>query len=298
VSGTRFLDPKVLARISSLELLARTVVEGFINGLHRSPFFGLSTEFSEHREYLPGDDVRRIDWRVWGRTDRLYVKEFEADTNANFSVLLDVSRSMDFGSGGGLTKLDYGRYLAASLAYLSRRQRDRVGIVTFDRDLLDVVPPSAKHLDIVLHTLDRVRPGGPGELAGPLARITELLRRRSIAVLISDLYEEPEAVVGAVGPLRHRGSDVIVFHLLDPAERDFPFGEPAQFEDLESGLRIPVVPEALREEYRRVVAAHLETLAHRMADSRIDYCLVDTSRPLDFTLFEYLTRRQELFRVR
>ncbi len=148
-----FLDPKVLARINNLELLARTVVDGFINGLHHSPYLGLSVDFAEHRPYMPGDDIRRIDWRVFGRTDRFYVKEFEADTNANFSILLDISRSMDYGSTG-ITKLDYGRYLAACLAYFSRQQRDRVGIITFDDDIVYFVPVSAKHLDIVLHTID------------------------------------------------------------------------------------------------------------------------------------------------
>ena len=151
-TGARFIDPKVLARIDNLELVARTVVDGFISGLHRSPYLGLSIDFAEHRAYMPGDDIRRIDWRVFGRTDRFYVKEFEADTNANFSVVLDISRSMEFGNAG-LTKLEYAKFLAASLTYLSNRQRDRVGLVTFDTDIVDIVPPSAKHLEVVLHTL-------------------------------------------------------------------------------------------------------------------------------------------------
>ncbi len=294
---SRFLSPDVLGRIEDLELLARTVVDGFINGLHRSPYFGLSTDFAEHRAYMPGDDIRRLDWRVFGRTDRLYVKEFEADTNANMSVLLDVSRSMQYASGG-ITKLDYARYLAASLSYLSRRQRDRVGIVTFDRAVVDYVPCSARHLDLVLHTLDRLEPGGPGALTPSLTTVAEALRRRSILVLISDLYEEPEAVVTALNALRDRGNDIIVLHVLDPAERTFPFDDAAHFEDLESGERIPVVPARQREAYQRLMQDHLDTLAGRLGEHRIDYCLVDTSRPLDFALFEYLSRRQALARVR
>lgn len=297
MNGARFLDPAVLARIANLELLARTVVEGFISGLHRSTYRGLSTDFAEHREYSPGDDIRRIDWRVYGRTDRLYVKEFEADTNTNFAVLLDVSRSMSYGTHA-LTKLDYARYLAAALTYLARRQRDRVGIVTFDRDIVELVPPSAKHLEVVLHVLDRVKPGFRGELLAPLAKVAGNVRRRSIQVLISDLYEEPDDVLAAVNSLKYRGCDVIVFHMLDPAELAFPFDEPARFEDLESGERVPVVPGAAREEYGRLLARHREALARRLGEAEVDYWVADTSRPLDFALFEYLVRRERFARVR
>jgi uncharacterized protein (DUF58 family) len=297
VNGARFLDPAVLARITSLELIARTVVDGFISGLHHAPYLGLSTDFAEHRPYLPGDDIRRIDWRVWGRTDRLYVKEFEADTNANLIVLLDVSRSMDYGSTG-VTKFDYARYLAASLLYLSRRQRDRVGLITFDTGLVDYVPPSAKHLELALHTLDRARPGGRGSLTVPLEKIGQTVRRRSILVLVSDLYEEPDRVLRGLGALRDRGHDLIAFHVLDPHEREFPFAEAASFEDLETGDRAPVVPEKMRDEYRTLIRAHCETLLKRLGQNRVDYCLADTGRPLDFALLEYLSRREWLKRVR
>ena len=297
MTGTRFLDPAILSRINNLELIARTVVDGFISGLHHAPYLGLSTDFAEHRPYLPGDDIRRIDWRVWGRTDRLYVKEFEADTNANLIVLLDVSRSMDYG-GTGLTKLDYARYLAASLLYLSRRQRDRVGLITFDTGLVDYVPPSAKHLELALHTLDRARPGGRGSLAGPLEKIAQTVRRRSILVLLSDLYEEPDRIIRALGALRDRGHDLLVFHVLDAHERDFPFDEAASFEDLETGERAPVIPAKMRDEYQTMVRSHCETLLKRLGQHRVDYYLADTRRALDFALLEYLTRREWLKRVR
>jgi uncharacterized protein (DUF58 family) len=293
----RFLDPSVLARIDNLELLARTVVDGFIAGLHQSPYLGLSTDFAEHRPYQPGDDIRRIDWRLWGRTDRLYVKEFEADTNANVVVLLDVSRSMAYGSGP-VTKLDYAKYLAASLLYLSRRQRDRVGLVTFDREVREMIPPSARHLDRALHALDRLAPGGPGLLAPPLFQAAATLRRRSILILVSDLYESPDSIVTAAGALRGRGSDVLVMQVLDPAERDFPFGEPAHFEDMESGERIPVVPEDQASRYRTLMADHLESLRSRLGIAGIDYELALTNRPLDHALFHYLSRRQAMARVR
>ncbi|MEJ2237594.1 MAG: DUF58 domain-containing protein [Gemmatimonadales bacterium] len=294
---TQFLDPAVLARIDNLELLARTVVDGFINGLHHSPYFGLSVDFAEHRPYMPGDDIRKIDWRVFGRTDRFYVKEYEADTNANFMVLFDVSRSMDYGSKG-ITKLDYGRYLAACLSYFSRQQRDRVGIVTFDRAIVDYVPASAKHLDVVLHTIDRIAPSNAGTFEGPLLKVAEIINRRSILVLISDLYESPETVVKGLARLRHKGNDVIVFHVLDPAEIEFPFDEAAHFEDLESGERIPVVPETLREQYRSLMGEHLSTMADRLVANDVDYCRFVTSKPLDYALFEYLSRRERLSRVR
>jgi uncharacterized protein (DUF58 family) len=297
VTGTRFLDPKVLARIGNLELIARTVVDGFISGLHHAPYLGLSTDFAEHRPYLPGDDIRRIDWRVWGRTDRLYVKEFEADTNANFSVLLDISRSMAYGSAG-LTKLNYGRYLAACLTYFSRQQRDRVGLVTFDRDVVTVVPPSAKHLERVLHELARIEPGPGGALGPSLLKIADTVRRRSLLVVISDLYEEPDAVVRAVSQLKGKGNDVIVFQILDAAELHFPFEDMMLFEDLESGDRVPVVPDKQRERYRQLMQEHVGALSRMLVDARIDYALFDTSKPLDFALFEYLSRRERLVRVR
>jgi len=292
-----FLDPAVLARIGNLELLARTVVDGFIGGLHRSPKFGASTDFAEYRGYMPGDDTRRVDWRLYGRSDRFYIKEFEADTNTSFSVLLDVSRSMSYASPGRVSKLDYARYLAASLVWLSRGQRDRVGLVTFAEDLVEVVPPSAKHLPLVLHALDRAAPGGAagaGGLAAPLAKIAEQFRRRSVLLLISDLYEEPRVVVDAVHRLRNRGNDLIVMHVLDPAELEFPFDDAASFQDLESGDLLPVVPEYVRDEYRSLVAAHVAELSRLMGDQRIDYALFDTSKPLDHALFHYLSSRQRI----
>lgn len=295
--ASTFLDPSVLARIDDLSLLARTVVDGFINGLHRSPYLGRSMDFAEHRAYMPGDDIRRIDWRVYGRSDRFFVKEFEADTNANFTVILDVSRSMDYTSGG-LTKLDYGRYLAACLIYFSRQQHDRVGFVAFDSDIRVLVPPSAKHLELILHAIDSLTPGGPGSLSEPLLKVAEGARRRSILVLISDLYQEPESVVRAAGKLKGKGNDVIVFQVLDRAEVDFPFRDPADFLDLETGERLAVKPAELAERYRAAMRNHLSSLSRSLLENGIDYCLFETSRPLDFALVEYLIRRERLSRVR
>jgi uncharacterized protein (DUF58 family) len=297
--GASFLDPAVLARIDNLALLARTVVDGFINGLHRSPRFGLSLDFAEHRGYMPGDDIRRVDWRLYARTDRYYVKEFEADTNASFLLVLDVSRSMSY-AGSGIPKLDYARYLAACLAHFARQQRDGVGMATFDEEVVEWVPPSARHLEVVLHTLDRIEPGAlrRGRLAPPLMRIADRLRRRGMVVLISDLYENPDAILEAVKPLRARGQDLIVFHLLDPDELNFPFEEDGSFEEMETGERLPVIPGQVRERYRALVGEHTATLARRFAESRIDYALLNTAAPLDFALFTFLSARERLSRVR
>lgn len=297
MSVTRFLDPQVLARIDDLSLVARTVVNGFVHGLHQSPHLGVSTDFAEHRPYMVGDDIRRIDWRVYGRTDRLYVKEFEAETNANVMLLIDISASMNYGSGV-MSKLDYARYLAASLAYFSYQQRDRVGVITFDGDVVAQVPATGRQLDTVLHTIDRIQPGGAGELDQPIRRIAQGIRRRSVLALISDFYDEPETVRLAINRLALKGNDVIVFHILDPSELEFDFTEPRQFEDLESGTRIPVIPDRIRAGYKGLIEDHIAAIAQIMGESRVDYCQVNTSKPLDHALYEYLSRRQRLQRVR
>jgi uncharacterized protein (DUF58 family) len=295
--GARFVDPKILARIGNLELLAKTVVDGFINGLHRAPFFGASIDFAEHRMYMPGDDIRRVDWRLWARTDRYYVKQYEADTNTNFTILLDVSRSMKFTSGG-VSKLEYGSFLGACLGYLSTRQRDRVGIMTFDEDIVTHVPPSAKHFDMVLHTLDRATAERPGRLSAPLHKMAEHFKRRGILLLISDFYDEPDAILDAIKPFKFLGNDLVVFHVLDPQEISFDYDEASAFEDLESREQIPVVPQSFRDQYRALINEHIEALRHRFSEQRIDYALLNTAEPLDRALFSYLSSREKMMRVR
>jgi uncharacterized protein (DUF58 family) len=296
IPGSRFIDPAVLAKIGSLEFVARTVVDGVINGSHRSPYFGSSVDFAEHRGYVPGDDIRRVDWRLYARTDKYYIKEFEADSNSNFSVLLDVSKSMSFGAR--ITKLDYAKTLAACLTYLVSKQRDRVGLVTFDEDVIDHVPPSAKHVDVVLHTLDRVEARRPGRLGPPLRKLAEHFGRRGIVVVISDLYEEPDEILDALSLIRFRGNDVILFHVLDPAEFDFSFSDASSFEDLETGEQLPVVPDALRQQYRAMIREHVGALTTKSAEQRVDYNLLITSVPLDFALFNYMAIRDRLSRTR
>ncbi len=306
---TSFLDPTVLSRIGNLELLARSVVEGFINGLHRSPHLGASMDFAEHRAYMPGDDIRRIDWRLYARSDRYYIKEYEADTNTNFNVILDISPSMRYGAdaeSGRISKLTYGCYLAACLTYFASLQRDRVGLATIDSDIVDYVPPSAKHLQLILQALDRVDRNARGErvaagrstLLHPLRKLSETMRRRSFVVLISDFYEDVDEIVGAIGHLRGRGNDMIVFHLLDPHELDFSFSDASNFIDMETGDKMPVIPEYLRDQYRAIVRDHTTALAKRIGESRADYSVFDTSKPLDRALFAYLAARQRVNGVR
>jgi len=297
LTGARFVDPVVLARVGNLELVSRAVVDGFINGLHRSPYFGASVDFAEHRGYTPGDDIRRVDWKLYGRTDRFYIKEYEADTNANFAVLLDASKSMGFGSRG-ITKFEYAQILTGCLTYMVHRQRDRVGFAAFDEDVIEYVPPSAKHMDTTLHILNRLKPERPGKLALPMKKLAEHFSRRGLLVLVSDFYEDPQAVLEAVGPLRFRGHDMIVFHVLDPAEIEFGYDDASAFEDLESGEQIPVVPEALAEQYRALIRAHSDALRSKFSELRIDYALINTSTPLDNALFTYLSMREQLTRVR
>jgi uncharacterized protein (DUF58 family) len=293
----RYIDPHVLASIGNLQIVARSVVDGFINGLHRAPHLGLSLDFAEHRQYMPGDDIRRVDWRLYARTDRYHVKQYEADTNANFMVIVDVSKSMGYGSGG-ITKLDYARFLAASLAYFSSLQRDRVGLITFADDVLDYVPNSARHLDTLLHTVAHTQARGASDLAAVFYKAQDLLRRRGIVVVISDLYDEPAAVARALAPLSMRGHDVIVFHVLDPAERVLPFDEATSIEDLESGQRLPVVPATLRDRYHELMRDHIEGLNRQLTEQRVDYIGLSTAEPLDRALFEYLSARERRSRTR
>ncbi len=297
VPGARFVDPKILARIKDLELLARSVVDGFINGLHRAPYFGASIDFAEHRGYVAGDDIRRVDWRLYARTDKYYVKQYEADTNANFSVLLDCSKSMSF-SSVGVSKLEYAKFLSACLAYLSHRQRDRVGVVAFDEDVVAHVPPSAKHFNALLHTLDRAQAERPGRLLSVLGKLAEHFKRRSIVAVVSDLYENPDELLEALKPYSFLGNDLVVFHVLDEAEIVFPYRDASRFQDLESGEELPIVPEVFAEQYRKMMQDHIEAIRTKCSDAHVDYVLLNTSQPLDNALFSYLGNRERLMRVR
>jgi uncharacterized protein (DUF58 family) len=288
----RFLDPTVLARIGSLELKARTVVEGFLSGLHRSPLKGFSVEFAEYRQYFPGDDLSTMDWKVFARTDRHYVRKYEEETNLKGYLLLDVSASMQYGSGA-LTKIEYASCLAASLAYLMQRQRDAAALVTFDDKIVSFTPPSVRpgHLRSLLLTLDRLEPGSRTDASRPLHQLADALNKRGMIVLLSDLLDEPARVIDGLKHFRFRGSDVLVFHVLDPAELTFPFERPTKFRDLETGEELSASPRAIRAEYLAAMGSLIETYRRELRLAGIDYEVVDTSRALDFALLSYLAVR-------
>lgn len=291
-TGARFLAPAVLAKIHSLELIARSVVEGFISGLHRSPYLGFSTDFAEHRQYMPGDDTRHLDWKLLARTDRLFIKKYQADTNTQIHLLIDASASMDYASGD-VSKLQFAQFLAASLAYLGVRQHDSVGLTVFNEAAIEHVPPLSKtgHLRTLLGVIDRLQANRGTRLSEQLHRTAELLKRRGVIVLISDLYDDPQEILEGLQHLRFRGNDVVVFHTLDRQETDFDFDDSVVLEDSETEEQLHVIPEALRDEYLNLIGAHIAALREGATRNRIDYELLKTSEPLDFALSAYLHSR-------
>ena len=290
----RFLDPELLARIGSLELLARAVVEGFMSGLHRSPFTGFSTEFTEYRQYNPGDDLRYLDWRLLGRTDRYFIKKYRADTNTQCHLLIDTSASMNYAHASTVTKLQYAKFLAASLAYLLNRQQDAVGMVAFDQKVHTHVPARNRtgHMRTVFGNLSLLEPGGETRLAESLHQLAEILTRRGIVVVISDFYDQPDRLQEAFQHLRFKGHDLVAFHVLDQNELDFDFSEPMLlFEDAETQEQMPVLPDVVKSGYRERMQRHVEEMRRCAAANHVDYELLTTKQPLDFALFAFLSRR-------
>jgi uncharacterized protein (DUF58 family) len=292
----RFLDPAVLARLGSLELKAATIVEGFLSGLHRSPFKGFSVEFAEYRQYMPGDDLSTIDWKVYARSDRHYVKKFEEETNVNCHLLLDISASMAYGSRG-ITKFEYAQCLAASLGYLMTRQRDAVGLAAFDDRLRAMLPASAKpgHLRALLVTLDRLQLGNETDVARPLSQLADAFSRRGMVVLISDLLDDPDRVIRAVKHFQFRGTDVIVFQVLDPDEIEFPFERATRFEDLETREEVMAVPTLARADYLAAINGLIDRYRRELGGAGIDYHLLSTKEPLEMALLAYLSTRAHAF---
>jgi uncharacterized protein (DUF58 family) len=289
----RYLDPSVLAGISGLELIAKTVVDGFVAGLHRSPDFGFSQEFAEYRAYSQGDDLRHVDWNVFARTERAYLKRFKGETNTQVTLLFDASASMSYGSHS-VNKLDFARYLAASLCYMSSQQRDAAGIVLFDDEVRNYVPPSSRQGQFarMLHAIEKAVPGTRTDFAKPFIHCQNFLRRRGIICVISDFYADPEEVIKTMEPLRFHGNELILFHILDPQEIRPKLGEPVVMVDLETSDEMEVSPDYAREEYSTKIDAHIEALRDRSRRAGMDYFLLDTSKPLDAALREYLSIRQ------
>ena len=292
-SELRFLDPAILARLGTIELKARVVVEGLLSGLHRSPLKGFSVEFAEYRQYLPGDDLASIDWKVYARTDRYYVKKFEEETNVDCHLLLDVSASMGYASQG-VTKLEYGSILAGSLAYLMSRQRDRVSLITFDEAILTRSSPSARpsQLRSILVTLDSLVLGRRTDVSKPLHVLADTIGKRGLVVFISDLLDEPDRVIQGLRHFRFRGSEVIVFHLVDPAELTFPFERAARFRDMELGDELMAVPAVVRQEYLDALNTTVDRYRRELGSEGIDYRLIDSSTPLEIALMSYLSTRK------
>ncbi len=295
IAGYRFLTPEAVAKLESFSLIARTVVEGFVSGLHRSPYQGFSVEFSEHREYSPGDDLRYLDWRALARADRYYIKRFEEETNLRAYLLLDASGSMGYGSGV-VTKLEYGSYLVASLAYLMMRQQDSVGLVVFDEEVRQFLPPhsSTVHLNLLLRSLEALSAGRTTNVSETFHRLAENIKRRSLIVIVSDLFDEPKEVMRALRHFRHKKHEVIIFHVLDRAEVEFPFERLTNFIDMETRERLQVDPRYVRDDYRRQIDEFIANYRRDCAESLVEYVPTNTSLPFDFLLASYLAKRGKL----
>jgi uncharacterized protein (DUF58 family) len=288
------LDPDVLKAISGLALKARLIVEGFVSGMHRSPFHGFSVEFAEHREYVPGDDIRFVDWKVYAKSDRYYIKQYEEETNLRCWLLVDKSESMEYGGVDGMSKMDYASHAAAALAYLITQQQDAVGLALFDSDLRTVMPPasSAGHLKALIHELETVKTGGTTGVAGAVQHAAEQIGRRSVVIVLSDLLDDPESILGAVQQLRHARHEVILMHLLDHEERTFPFERMTRFEGLEAFPGVMADPAALRTQYLAELDKFTRTMRHGCLGSRADFVELDTKTSLDVALSSYLASRE------
>jgi uncharacterized protein (DUF58 family) len=290
----RFLDPTVLNAISGLDLVAKTVVDGFVAGLHRSPDFGFSQEFAEYRAYTPGDDLRHVDWNVFARTERAYLKRYRGETNSLLTILLDASNSMKYTSHS-VTKMDYARFTAASLFYLAiKDQRDAAGLIVFDDEVRNYIRPSMRQgqLQRLLAGLELAEPRARTDFGKPLHHFQEFLRRRGLVVILSDFYERPETIIRTVEPLRFHGNEVVLFHILDPKEINPNMNEAVVLVDLETRDHMEVTPDYLNKDYREKIDAHITALRDGAKGAGMDYHLLVTNQPLDGVLSEYLTIRQ------
>ena len=292
-----YLDPETVSRISRLDLVARLVVEGFITGLHRSPYHGFSVEFSEHRPYRPGDPLRDLDWKAYAKSDRLYVKRYEEETNLKAYLLLDVSGSMDFQSGAPMSKFRYATSLAAALSYLMLKQRDAVGLLLYHHEIESYVPPRSvqSHLQVMLKTLDQAAPRRDTRMAPAFHDLAERISRRGLVIVLSDLLDDPGEVLNGLRHFRHLGHEVVVFHLLDPRERDLDFRDETRFFDLEDpDHTLTTQPRHIHHEYRALMDEMIQKYRGGCAESRIDYALIDTATPFDTALSHYLVQRKKI----
>lgn len=295
-NSVKYLDPQFLARIGNLELIARTVVEGFITGLHKSPFHGFSVEFSQHRPYMPGDALRFVDWKVYARTDRFYIKQFEEETNLRCYIVLDVSKSMAFKSGN-VSKWMYASYLALALAYLLFHQRDATGLVLFDSDIRLQMPPRSmgSYLREMITQIERVQMGNDTSVGKVLHQIADQFRRKGLIIVISDFLDDPQEIIKGLKHFRYDKHDVLAFHILDRQEADFDFSGNAMFKDLESGDKIKTQPFFIRQQYRQRFQAFLKYLQSETSKNSIDYQQIFTDEPLNIALTKFLSKRKRLY---
>ncbi|MCK4657755.1 MAG: DUF58 domain-containing protein [candidate division Zixibacteria bacterium] len=295
----RYLKPEVVSRLKGMELKARLVVEGFITGLHKSPYHGFSVEFAEHRQYMPGDSIRNIDWKVYAKSDRFYIKEFEEETNLKAYILIDTSASMGYVSDEKrrINKLEYCSYLAASLTFLMLKQRDSVGMVGFDERIHTYIPPksAASHLHVLLKQMDNLAPSEKTNISDTLHQMAERIKRRGLIIIMSDLFDDPHRILAGLKHFRHKKHEIIVFHVLDPRERDFSFPTEAIFEDLETGERIVTLPWQIKKDYQKELSSVFDNFSRECRMSNIDYHLIDTSIPYDHALLAYLNKRARLY---
>ena len=291
-----FLDPTVLAGLDNLELRARVAVEGFLSGLHKSPHRGFSVEFNDYRHYQRGDDMRHLDWKLYARSDKFYIKQYEDETNVRCVILLDTSASMDY-SSGGLSKLNYGVTLASALSYFIMRQRDAVGLITFDDQVRDYIPAKCRqpHLMHILRTLSTVESGTKTDVVKPLTDLAASLTKKSIVILITDMLDDEERIINTLQNLRGMGNDIITFQIMDDAELNFPFNEASEFIDMESNESYITSPAAIRKAYLNNLNEFLSYCKKKCQSSGVDYCLLNTADPLDEALTSYMSKRAKHF---
>lgn len=291
-----FLSPELLSKLNSLELRARLVVEGFLIGLHKSPFHGFSVEFAEHRPYMAGDPIRHIDWKVYAKTDRYYIKKYEEETNLKTYILLDRSGSMAFGSGA-VTKLSYAVNLAGALAYLMLKQRDAVGVTTFHDTISSMFPPRSVmgYLQVLLAELANIQPGGETMISPVLHELANRIKRRGLIIIVSDLLDDPKSIISGLKHFRHRKHEVLIFQILDPKEIDFAFRSDAVFQDMETAEEMNVKSWHVQNAYQRAMNDFLSYYKSQCYEHRIDYTLMNTAQPLDMALLRYLVKRSRLY---
>lgn len=292
----KYLRPEIVSRLQNMELKARLVVEGFITGLHKSPYHGFSVEFAEHRQYMPGDEIKHLDWKIYGKTNRFYVKQYEDETNLRCMVIVDASASMKYASKGHISKFEYASSLAGAISFLMMRQQDAAGLALYDTDIRAFLPPRSKrsYIQEILRTLDATEPSNTTGTAGALDRLAERISRRGLIVIISDFFDDLSSIVSALKRFRHSAHEIIVFQVLDPRERDFKFGADATFRDMETGEEMVTQPYQIQKSYAAAVQHFTDELKRECRQRNIDYVLVDTAEPFDTALVQYLNKRRKI----